>query len=49
VKRYSKIDKNDIHELPEQFLRCASLSTTTGSMVMTKHDNKNFEISHHRF
>jgi hypothetical protein len=47
VKRNSKIDifKNDFHELSEQILRCASLSTTTGSMMTTKYDDKNFEIS----
>ncbi len=47
MKRNSKIDifKNDFHELSEQILRCASLSTTTGSMMTTKYDDKNFEIS----
>ena len=47
MKRNSKIDifKNDFHELSEQILRCASLSTTTGSMMRTKYDDKNFEIS----
>jgi hypothetical protein len=43
----SKIDifKNDFHELSDQILRCASLSTTTGSMMTTKYDDKNFEMS----